>query len=815
MNIISKKILGKIKNHTFLKWLFSFYPCALYIKWLKDDYIDDKAILLESQHGSEISGNMFYLLKELTSNEEYKGYNLYVSYKPKSKKKIKAILDNYGITNVTFVSMLSPKYMRVVSSAKYLFNDNTFLPFFVKKDGQIYLNTWHGTPLKTLGKGIKNGMHNIGNTQKNFVCADYLLYPNKYTMEHMIEDYMLENISTGKSLLAGYPRNTVFFNKERCEQVRKTIAPNKAKIYAYMPTWRGAIGSIDTDNELTQYLNEIDSKLKSDEVLYVNLHPIAVKNVDFRGFKNIKKFPANYETYDFLNCTDCLITDYSSVFYDYAVTGKKCVLFTYDEEDYFAERGVYKPLSALPFPKVKTIDALLNEIRSEKQYDDTDFLKEYCTYDCADATKIVLDLVLKGKKADNIELADIPNNGKKNVIMLAGNLDRNGVTTSLYNLLRNVDATENNYYICFPASRGRAHQDTIAALPEGIGYFPMHGKFNLSIPKNIVWYFFLMTFQLKKPFVKADYVAKLLEDDWQYEIKRRFGGAHFDNAIQFTGYSPNMILLFSKFDCNTTIYVHSDMKREIETRGNQRQDVLEYAYANYDNVALVTEDIWEPISTFVKNTDNFKVAHNVIAHEEILKRGEEEIVFEEDITKSNKELNELKEILNSDAKKIISVGRFSPEKDHKRMVDAFNKIWLENNDIYFIIIGGNQYKGLYDELTEYIKTLPCVDNIVLILSMANPMPIVKACDGFILASHYEGFGLVIAEADILGLPTVSTDIVGPRTFMTKNNGTLVENTAEGVEKGIRLLIEGKVPKLTTDYKKYNENAIKEFMELIK
>ena len=98
--------------------------------------------------------------------------------------------------------------------------------------------------------------------------------------------------------------------------------------------------------------------------------------------------------------------------------------------------------------------------------------------------------------------------------------------------------------------------------------------------------------------------------------------------------------------------------------------------------------------------------------------------------------------------------------------------------------------------------------------MKNPLPIVKRCDGFILASHYEGFGLVLAEADILGLPVVSTDIVGPRTFMNKNNGTLVENTADGVEKGFRLLLDGKVPMLTTDYKKYNENAVNEFMALL-
>ena len=811
-----KKVLSLIRSNKLLKWVLSIIPCAIYSRCIKKKSINNSVILLEAQHGGEISGNIFYILKELTSDKDFASYKIYLSYKATSKEKIKNILDTYGIKNVSLISVFSPKYMEIVATAKYLFNDNTFLPFFTKREEQVYLNTWHGTPLKTLGKGIKNAMHNIGNTQKNFVAANYLLYPNTYTMEHTIEDYMLENLAKGKCVLSGYPRNTVFFDTQRREELRKNFGGENKKIYAYMPTWRGAIGDIskDANAQMTDYLKEIDKLLTDEEILYVNLHPIAVKNVEFGGFKHIKKFPNNLETYDFLNCTDCLITDYSSVFYDYAVTRNKCVLFTYDAEEYFADRGVYKSIDELPFPQVKTVEELIKEIRCEKQYDDSDFINEYCFYDCADATKNILKLVFNSTESPKTVLKEIPCNNKNNILIHAGNLDQNGVTTSLYNLLKNINPDENNYYICFPTGKAKDHQSTIADLPKGIGYFPMHDKMNLSLIKNVFWYTFLATCFIKKDFMKIDFIEKLLKNEWKYEITRLFGGAKFDHAIQFTGYGPKMILFFANFPCKKTIYVHSDMRKEIETRGNQREDILKFAYKNYDNVALVTEDIFEPISTFVDNTDNFKIAHNVIAFEQIKTRGMQEIAFDEGVTQSNKTLDEVKEILNSDAKKIISVGRFSPEKDHKRMVDAFNKVWNENKSSYFIIIGGNQFNNHYNILKDYIKTLPCGDNIVLILSMKNPLPIVKSCDGFILASHYEGFGLVLAEADILGLPVVSTDIVGPRTFMNKNNGTLVENTAEGVEKGFRLLLEGKVPTLTTDYKKYNENAVNEFMALL-
>ncbi len=806
-----EKLTKKYKKTDFYTWYQYTWPKLRYTHYYKTLEIDEKAILLESQHGTEFSGNMFYLIKELATNEEYKSYKIYISCRPGNKAKIESTFEKYGIKGVTPVILSTSLYMKLLASAKYLFNDNTFLPFFIKKPGQVYLNTWHGTPLKTLGKGIRNAMHGIGNAQKNFVEADYLLYPNTYTMEHMVEDYMLENIALGKAVLAGYPRNTAFFDKSRGQKILEELGISDKRVYAYMPTWRGSVGNIDAKaNAYFQYyLYELDKILSDDEIVYLNLHPIAKKDVDFKTFKHIRNFPAEYETYDFLNCAECLVTDYSSVFYDYAVTGKKIILFTFDEEDYFADRGVYKPLSDLPFTNVKTVEDLLEEMRTPKNYDDKAFLEEYCAYDCPQAAKAVLDFAILGKKSDIVKEVEIPKNGKKNVLLYLGNLDQNGITTSGINLLNNLDATENNYYISFPAERAKEHQDTIAGLPEGVNYFPVQGVFNLSYIKKKLW----KSFNERKFPLKI--LMPIMKTDWQYEIKRIYGGAPFDSAIQFNGYETKMILLFSQFDCNTGIYVHSDMVKEMELKGNQRKSVLGYAYKHYDHVALVTEDIEKSTASFVDKTDNFKLAHNIIAYDEIVRKGNGEIAFDEGVTQCNKSVDEVKAILDSDAKVIISVGRFSPEKDHKRMIDAFDKIWKENNNTYFIIIGGIQRDGIYDDLCEYVKKLPSGKNIVLILSMTNPLPIVKKCDGFILASHYEGFGLVLVEADILGLPVVSTDITGPRTFMQKSNGTLVENTKEGVEKGFRLLINGEVPMLTTDYHEYNKQAIAEFKEIIK
>ncbi len=803
------KITEKYKESEFYEWLKVTLPQLQYTKWLKKLPLDESAILLESHNGNEVYGSVFYLLKELVTNDDYKQYNIYLTCKEANKDKFKKILSLKGFKNVTLVPFGSKQYMKLLASAKYIMADVSMSPMFVKKEGQVYLNTWHGTPLKTLGKKVNGSAHSIGNVQKNFVCADFLLYPNEYTKKHMVEDYMLENIAHGKSILAGYPRNTAFFDEEKSKKIIKDLELEGKRIYAYMPTWRGVVGRINKSASvyLKYYLYEIDDALSDDEILYVNVHPLAAKDVDFSVFKHIRNFPAEYETYEFLNCAECLVTDYSSVFYDYAISRKKVILFTYDEEEYFADRGVYKSISELPFANVKTVEALVEEMRTPKQYDDEEFLKEYCSYDRPEVTKEILDLVLFGKKAEKLIVEDIPNNGKKNILIYAGNMDRNGITTALYNLLKNIDTAEWNICVSFHSAKSRTHQDNIVNLPEGVSYFPVQGPFNLGYFKTKFW----DSFNDKK--FPVGLLMKLLKNEWKYEIKRTFGGADFHSAIQFNGYETKNILLFSQFECKKSIYVHSDMNKEIETRGNQRRSVLEYAYSHYDNVVLVTEDIRPSVETFVKSCDNFKIAHNLIAYEEIVERGKGEIEFDP-TTRCNRSLEDVKEIVNSDAKVIVSVGRFSPEKDHKRMVDAFNTVWQENNNIYFIIIGGNQLNGLYDELCAYVEELPCKQNVILVLSMSNPMPLVKACDGFILASHYEGFGLVIVEADVLGVPAISTDITGPRIFMKKNNGVLVENTIQGVEKGFRMLIDGKVDLLTADYKEYNRCAVEEFKAII-
>lgn len=776
-----------------------------YIKIHDNTPIDEHMILLEASHGAVMNGNMFYLMRYLSGSEKYRDYTIYLSVMGRHMKKFQSVLQDHGMGNVRLIVLASEDYFRILNTAKYLFNDTTFSPYFMKKEGQVYFNTWHGTPLKALGIHVKGEPHVIANVQKNLVSADYILFPNTYTRDAMIDAYMLDNISRGSYIMSGYPRNEIFFDPESRKKVRQEMELEGKWVYAYLPTYRGAAQKGFTSKNshyLNVYLYELDKRLQDHEVLYLNLHPLAKKDVNFNDFSHIRNFPDRYETYEFLNAADVLVTDYSSVFYDFACTGRKIVLFTYDKEEYLADRGMYMSMDELPFPQVADPESLLAELRSEKKYDDREFLERFCKYEDPAASRKLCDRIILSEDT-GLEVKKIPDNGKENVLLYAGNLDGNGITASLRSLLSSVDLDRRNYYICFYSERVGKHRDTLLTFPEKAKFFAFTGEPSLTIGD------ILIRKAYKCRWLSAGVYMKLRGKREAQNLERNLGGARFHRVIQFNGYEQDVILDLSTFDGPRSIFVHSDMVNEIKTKGNQRRDVLRYAYRNYDHVAVVTEDIMAPTLSLSGRKDNIRLVKNLIAYQDILAKSKKEICLDP-VTKCTMAEDALMELLKSDREKFINVGRFAPEKGHDRLLAAFSVYHRNHPDAVLLVMGGSSRDNGYQKLWETVEALGLTDNVVLIENVSNPYPIIKACNFFVLSSLYEGFGLVLAEADILGLPVVSTDITGPRLFMQEHGGTLVENSQEGILAGMELLHSGKVPVMNVDYAAYNREAVAQF-----
>ncbi|MDE5917133.1 MAG: CDP-glycerol glycerophosphotransferase family protein, partial [Oscillospiraceae bacterium] len=358
------------------------------------------------RNGSDIAGNILYIAQELSTNPKYKHLKLCVPAKPFMTEKVKLMLNKYGIKKVKFLREESLKYYKYLSKAKYLVNDTSFPRRFIKKEGQVILNTWHGTPLKNMGRDVKNEVYNMGNVMRNLIFSDYLVFPNEYMKEKMVSAYMLQNLCKATILNEGYPRNSVFFNDNRRSELRRSFNADDKEIIVYMPTWRGQVNKYDVEtvlNETTEFLSEMDKRLNDNQLMYVKYHPLMKLEFDDNEYRHIKAFPTGYEYYEILNMADTLITDYSSVFYDFANSRRKIILYTYDKEEYFENRGVYVSLDEFPFPQANTIDELVAAINTPKNYDDSEFIKKYCTYDNPDAVKKICERVFLGKPVTNEE----------------------------------------------------------------------------------------------------------------------------------------------------------------------------------------------------------------------------------------------------------------------------------------------------------------------------------------------------------------------------------------------------------------------------
>lgn len=776
-----------------------------YYKVYEKASLKEKTILVESKSGDDLAGNMFAVLKEL-ARPEYKEYTVYLSRKKEKHKYIHTILQNNGIKNVRFVTTSGLKYYRLLGSVKYLFTDTSFPRLYIKKEGQIITNTWHGTPLKLMGKQVQDRAYAMGNVQRNLLMADYLVYPNRYMKDIMFGAYDLDNIYPGTVLWSGYPRNSVFFNEERAKEIRQKVGYQDKKVYVYMPTWRGTLNNLQSQaqiDEIEYLLLQLDKQLDDDMVVWAKMHPFVKDSLNLDNYVHIKNFPSEYDSYEVLNAADGLITDYSSVFFDFMNTRKKIILWAYDFEAYLGERGVYVPLESMPFPVVRGIKDLVEEMRRDKNYDESKFMEECGFCDNMNAAEQICQRVLFGKHTCEEE-KNQPN-GKENVAFYVSTLAKNGITTSIMSLLEHLDLTEKNYYAVFRESTFRKYPERLQILPEEFGILPISADPKLSFKDKVASYLYYNKNKNTK------WIQKQIDKIYSREMQRHFYGVHVDYAVHFTGYEKHIIKMFEKFDAVRSIFVHNDMVQELKTKSNQHRLTLEQAYRNYDYVALVTEDLYPSTMEISRKKDNLVIVNNCHDYKSVLKKAEGSIEYQKHTVATHTK-EQVEEILASDAVKFITIGRFSAEKGHTMLLQAFEKYHKENENSKLIIIGG--YGSLYNTTVEQASESTACDDIVIIKQVDNPMPILKKCDLFILSSLYEGFGLVLLEADTLGVPVISTEIVGPTGFMKAHNGYLVSPDVKGILEGMQAYTEGKVKKIGLDYEEYNRQSANQFKVVI-
>src|SRR5699024_5153788 len=234
--------------------------------------------------------------------------------------------------------------------------------------------------------------------------------------------------------------------------------------------------------------------------------------------------------------------------------------------------------------------------------------------------------------------------------------------TALCSLLAELDLKKYNYFLSFRTSYTKEHQEKLDELPEKLGIFPMGSEMNM----DILTMFALMRKMKGSP---SSWAERRVHRAYRREWRKHFGGTEFSLVIHYNGYEAYVISLLEEAPCPKIIWVHSDMVHEIEERGNQNLYILREAYNVYDRVVTVSGDVVDPVIHGIGgDPSRVKVIPSCHDHKKVLALAERPLSFEP-VTESTHSLEEVREILDNKETKFISIGRFSPEKGHKRLLD--------------------------------------------------------------------------------------------------------------------------------------------------
>ncbi len=371
--------------------------------------VNNNVIFFESSVGRNYSGNPKYVYEELVNQ----GLD----------EKFKCIwsLENTGLKipgNAKKVKRAGLSYLYYLATAKIWICDTRLPAFIFKRPETTYIQLWHGTPLKKLAMDmdILSMSEDMELSEykrlfkKNTETWDFLISQSNYTTQRFKSCFDFKN----EILPAGFPRNDVLFKKndaKSIESIKKDYnMPFDKKIILYAPTWRD---DEFYENGIYKFSTQIDFDLLKKElgdthIILVKLHYLVKDPVDWSSYEGfVYKCDHLHDIQELYLISDILITDYSSVIFDYALLKRPMIIYAYDYQKYKNDlRGFYFNIfKEFPGPIAKNNDDLIDSI---KNYDCNcynekyiKFLDKFTSFDNGNASSKIVDLILEKTHCSN------------------------------------------------------------------------------------------------------------------------------------------------------------------------------------------------------------------------------------------------------------------------------------------------------------------------------------------------------------------------------------------------------------------------------
>ncbi len=368
--------------------------------------VDRDMIVFDSSQGRNYSGSPRAIYEEMVSKGLDKEFRCVWFFKKGCRPEHlpgKCEVETYA----------GAKYLLAMAKAKYWIFDARNPYFLVKKKNQVYIQTWHGTPLKKLGLDMERvDLPNVKSLEDyhekiliNSRSWDYLIAQNDFSAKIFRRCFGFE----GEMLRIGYPRNDVLFQRNKPEEIAKIKEelgiPKDKKVLLYAPTFRDTQHNAKGEYyfDLALDLDLMKEKLGNEYILITKLHYLVSEKIDLSRYKGFV-YPSPTDEISLLYLiADAMITDYSSVMFDYTLLKRPVYFFCYDLEEYGdVLRGFYFDfVKEAPGPIAKTTEELIGNILTEKEKEYTEqkeaFYRKFHEYDHGNASEKVLEIIFSHK----------------------------------------------------------------------------------------------------------------------------------------------------------------------------------------------------------------------------------------------------------------------------------------------------------------------------------------------------------------------------------------------------------------------------------
>lgn len=294
---------------------------------------DDKLILFNSFAGRKYDDSPKAIFEAMKVDARFKGYRLvWAFHQP----------DKFQVDGAEKIKTDGMRYFKTALAARvWVTNSSVERGLNFKGKNTFYLNTWHGSPIKKMGSDIAADNQSFGTKSKNLV--DVMNTQSYFEADIFSKCF---GIPRNHFIEVGLPRNDALANytEEERDRIRRKLGlPANKKVILYCPTFR----EYEKDENLgvvlapPMDLKKWEAELGDQYVLLFRAHYEVSKVMEVQEnefVRNVTDYPA---LNDLMIASEILISDYSSIFFDYSVMDKCMLHFTYDFDKYEEKRGMY------------------------------------------------------------------------------------------------------------------------------------------------------------------------------------------------------------------------------------------------------------------------------------------------------------------------------------------------------------------------------------------------------------------------------------------------------------------------------------------